>query len=469
VLALAGSAIGTMLAWWMTKAIVALAPEKLPGIQNVHIDARVLLAALVAAAGTGVLFGLAPAIALSSTGPAALLRGGQTARGRGALQRFMIAAELALSVVLLVGAGLLMRSLEKLTAVNPGFRTEHLVLARASIAGDAWRDTLRLAATNEAALARLSMVPGVAAVAGVDYAPFSGATSSSPYLLPGEPDEFIKLHKHEVQQRSVTPNYFNVMGIPIVAGRAFDATDRNGGVPVAIISEAAARRDFPTQSALGKLVKYQGEWRTIVGIVADIKFARLSAEDQPSIYLPVSQRLETLSYVVRVNRDAGSLTPAIRTALRAADSRMIVGSIDEMPALIKRTFAEERFRTTLISLFGAMAALLAAVGMYGVTARAVSRRTREMGIRVALGATATNVVRLIVGQTLSGVSIGVAVGVAAALVASRLVQPYLFGVSMRDPVTYAAILALLGVVSLCASWLPARRAGRIAPAMVLRE
>jgi putative ABC transport system permease protein len=428
----------------------------------------VLLAALFAATITGVLFGLMPAVALSKDGPAALVRAGQTARGRGALQRAMIAAELALSVVLLVGAGLLMRSLEKLSEVNPGFRAESLVLVHADIAGNL-RTTQRVEAAYGSALARLAAVPGVSGVAAANNSPFGGGSSSSPYLLLGESDDVIKAHKHEVQQRVVTPNYFDVMGIPILAGRAFTAADRSDAAPVAIISEAAARRDFPHESAIGKLVRYQGVWRTIIGISGDIKFSRLSADDQPSIYTPVAQRPTTMDFLVRVRVDPMAVVPALRAAVRESDGGFIVGSIDPMPRLIARSFAEERFRTVLISLFGAMAALLAAVGMYGVTARAVSRRTREMGIRAALGATASSIVQLIVRQTLNGVAIGVAIGGVGATVAARLVEPYLFGISARDPVTYLAIFALLALVSLCASWIPARRAGQVAPATVLRE
>jgi predicted permease len=321
-------------------------------------------------------------------------------------------------------------------------------------------------------LRRVAALPGVAAVTAASSPMFANGSSSSPYLLPGEPDESLKLHAHEVQQRVVVPNFFAVTGIPILAGRAFDASDRDDSPPVAIISETAARRDFPHTAALGKIVKYQGVWRTIVGIAGDVKFSRLTAEDQPSIYTPFAQRLNVLALFVRTTRGAPAtqtLAAAIHAALHDADPRFIVGGIDPMPALIARSFAEERFRTALIALFASLAALLAAVGMYGVTARAVSRRTREVGIRVALGATTRSVVRLIVGQTLRAVAAGVAIGSLAAFAASRLVAPYLFGVSTRDPVTYAAIVAMLGVISVGASWLPARRAGRVAPAVVLRE
>jgi putative ABC transport system permease protein len=462
-----GAALGTFVAFWGTKAIVALAPPNVPGIRTAAVDGRVLGVMLIAATMTGILFGLAPALTLSASGPAALLRSGQTVRGRGRLQRAMIAAELAMSVVLLVGAGLFSRSLQKLSAVDPGFRAEHLLAVRLSFA-DPFRDTVQLRAFYDDAIARLAAVPRVAAVTAASNVPFTGGSSSSPVLLPGEGQAEFAARKHEVQQRVIAPNYFAVMGIPVIAGRAFDATDRTGAPPVAIISEAAARRDFPNETAVGKRVKYQGEWREIVGVVRDVKFSRLSADDQASIYTPVTQRLGVMDLIVRTRGDGAPLAFTIRSVVRQVGPNAAITGVDDVESLIHRSFGEERFRTALIALFGIMAAVLAAVGMFGVTARAVSRRTREVGIRVALGATAASVVSMIVRQTLSGVAIGIGVGAAVSLAASRILAPYLFGVSGRDPVTYAAIFALLAGVSIAASWVPARRAGRVEPAVVLR-
>jgi predicted permease len=467
VLSTVGGALGALVAWWATKAIVALAPANLPGIHTAAVDGRVLGVTLIAATVTGVLFGLAPALTLSRSGPGALLRGGRTVRGGGRLQRAMIATELALCVVLLVGAGLLSRSLQKLSTVDPGFRADHLLAVRLSFA-DPWRDSARMRAFYDDAASRLSAVHGVAAASAASNLPFTGGSSSSPLLLPGEGQAEFAARKHEVQQRVVGASYFAVMGIPVIAGRAFDPSDRAGSPLVAIISEAAARRDFPNETAIGKLVKYQGAWREIVGVVRDVKFSRLSADDQASIYTPFSQRRSVMDIVVRTTGDAGSLAPMIRRAVHEAGPNAAITDIQSVDMLIHRSFGEERFRTALIALFGAMAAVLAAVGMFGVTARAVSRRTREVGIRVALGATTASVVGMIVRHTMNGVAIGVAIGAVGSLAASRVLAPYLFGVSVRDPVTYAAIFALLAAISIAASWLPARRAGRVEPAVVLR-
>ena len=466
-LSCAGSAIGALLAWWGTKAIVALAPATIPGIRTAAVDLRILGVTLIGATITGVLFGLVPAFALSGSGPAALLRSGHTVRGRGRLQRAMIAAELALSVVLLVCAGLLSRSLQKVSAVDPGFRADHLLAVRISFA-ESWRDTIRLRAFYTDAIARLDATPGVSAATAASNVPFTGGWSSSPYLLVGESRAELRAHKHEVQQRVIAPNYFAVMGIPVIAGRSFDATDRDGATPTAIISEAAARRDFPTETAIGKRVFYQGMWRDIVGVVRDAKFSRLSADDQPAIYTPMAQRLNVLDIVVRTSGDAAALASTVRSVVRQVGPNAAITGIEDIESLIHRSFGEERFRTALIALFAAMATVLAAVGMFGVTARAVSRRTREVGIRVALGATSAAVVSMIVRQTLNGVGIGVTVGLVASLATARILAPYLFGVTAHDPATYAGIFGLMVIVSVIASWVPARRAGRVQPAAVLR-
>ena len=462
-----GAMIGAMLAWWGTKAIVALAPPKIPGILAAAVDWRVLAVTLAMATVTGVLFGLAPALALAESGPATLLRSGQTVRGRGALQRAMVATELALSVVLLVGAALLSRSLQRLSAVDPGFRADHLLAVRLSFSNPR-RDTVALRAFYDDALARLRALPGVTDATAASNVPFTGGSSSSPYILEGEGTAERNARKHEVQQRVIVPNYFATMGIPLVAGRAFDAGDRGDAPLVAIISEAAARRDFPNESAIGKRVNYQGAWRAIVGVVRDMKYSRLSAPDQPAIYTPEAQRVNVLDLIVRTRNDPAAMTRSVRDAVRRASPSVAITSVEVVESLIRLSFGEERFRTALIALFGVMAVILAAVGMYGVTARSVARRTREVGIRVALGATTSSVIGMIVRNTLAGVMMGVAAGGVLAVLVSRVLAPYLYGVTTRDPVAYAATLGFLAAISVMASWLPARRAGRVEPAMVLR-
>ncbi|HEY4304855.1 MAG TPA: ABC transporter permease [Gemmatimonadaceae bacterium] len=468
-LATIGSAAGVVLAWWGTKAIVALAPGRIPGIAAARVDGRVLLVTLAVSALTGVLFGLAPALTLSSSGPAALMRSVTSVRGGGKLQRILISVELALSMVLLVGAGLLSRSLQKLSSVEPGFRADHLLSVSIAARGNYGDDQARLTNYYAEALPRMRGLPGVVDVTTTSTVPMSGGSSSSPYLLPGEPESDRGARKHEVQQATVDANYFAMMGISIVAGRAFTNDDRASSELVAIINESAARRDFPTESAVGNRVNYQGGWRTIVGVVRNVKVTRLAAADVPGIYTPFAQRTGELpDFIIRTRTDAATLTELIRAMLRDVDPTFVPVKFETMDDMLTRSFAEERFRTALIVLFGAIAAVLAAVGLFGVTARAVSRRTREVGIRVALGAETRAVVAMIMKQTVRGVALGVIFGAAVAFVASSALTPYLFGVSSHDPATYAAISAFLGLITILSSWLPARRAGKIEPAIVLR-
>jgi predicted permease len=467
-LAAAGAAVGTALAWWGTRILVALAPPRIPGLADVHMDGRVLSFALAIAATTGVAFGLAPALLLSNAGPASLLRigTGQSVRGRGRLQGVMIAVELALSVVLLVGAGLLMRSFEKITSMDPGFRADHLLVVQPTFPGPMSRDSVAMTQFYQSVIDRLRALPGVTAVTATTQPPFIGGTSSSTVQIEGESEP-----KHEAQQRVVIPRYFATIGIPLVAGREFTADDRAGAPYVVVVSEALARRDFPNASPIGKRVRYQSEWRTIVGIVGDVRFEKLSKDIQPTIYTPFTQRggRSSLSLLVRTSGDPTGITAMVRGVIADADSRIVLRYVDSMSKYIRDSFAQERYRATLISIFGALAALLAAVGMYGVTARAVARRAREVAIRVALGATEGMVVRQLIGGTIAGVTIGVVIGLVAAAGATRFLTPFLFGVRATDPVTYTTILGFLALVSLGATWLPARRVNRLEVANVLRS
>ena len=464
-LALAGGAVGAVLAWWGTRGLVALAPDRIPGLHTVRVDLRVLGVSIMASLVTGLLFGLVPALSSTRVSPAIVLRsGGQSAGGRGRLQRMMIAAELALSVVLLVGAALLSRSFAKLTAVQPGFRTDHLLTVSASLPRDMSRDSIELRAFNESVASRLAHLPGVSGVAGVSDVPFSGGGSSTGYVLADD----ATARQRQIQHRTVTSGYFGMMGIPILVGRGFTNADRSGALPVAVVSESAARRDWPNESPIGKRAKLQGTWWTIVGIAGDVKFRNLSSDVEATIYMPQAQRRERVAFVVRTTGDPAQLASSVRAAVHDVAPAAAITKISVMDDLVHRSFGEERFRTMLIGLFGVMAMILAAVGMFGVTSRAVSRRTREMGIRVALGATAGSVIRLLVGQTLAGVALGVALGLAGALAAGPALSPFLFGVSATDPIAYSAIFLLLASVSVLASWVPARRAGRVQPATVLR-
>jgi predicted permease len=457
-----------LLSHWGTKGLVAIAPPRIPGLDLVHVDWRVLAFAVGVSLLTGIVFGLAPAMTLSGLAPGSLLRGGgQSVAGRGRLQFSFIAVQIALSVVLLTGAGLLGESLMRLSAVDPGFRSDHLLIVPVSAPRSIGADTLRSANMYREAAARFAALPGVTAVATSTTIPFGGGSSSSGIeivgrvLAPGD-------RGPEVQQRTVSPNFFAFMGIPIVAGRAVSDADRGGTEPVLVVNEAMVRRDFPDGHAIGARVKFQGVERTIVGVASDVRFRNLSTAPEPTVYAPVAQRGSAGSFLLRTSLPPSQLVAGVRRAVAAIDPRLTVGQLDTMDELVRRSFAEERFRTTLVSLFGLMAAALAAVGMYGVASRAAARRTRELGIRIALGASASNVIGLIVRSTLGGVVVGIAAGLVAALAGARWAQGLLYQVDARNPVIYGAIVLLLGSVALAASLIPARRASRVHPSVALR-
>ena len=477
VLAFAGLVVGTGLAWAGTRLLVAFAPTRIPGVSEVHVDLRVLGASLAATLVTGLLFGLAPAISLSRARPGSLFRGGgQSARGGASLQRTLIAVELALSVVLLVGAGLLTRTLQRITQVDPGFRADHLIVDTPGFPRVAGRDSNVTRAFRSMAVARLAAVPGVVAVTAGDAAPFSGRSSSTtiqpegtePQGPGGGPRKVDP--RHEVQQRVTIPGYFAAIGIPFKEGRDFTAEDRSGAPLVAIVSSLLARREFPNQPALGKRVKFQGDWRTIVGVVDDVHLLRLSEDVQPTIYTPVDQRRGSwvLSLFVRTAGDPGVVLPQVRKIVAELAPAAATQTVETMTVMVSRSFAEERYRSLLVSVFGAVAAILAAVGIYGVTSRAVSRRMRELAIRSALGATARSIALTVIAASSVGAAIGIGVGLVGARLGSRVLTPFLFGVSPTDAPTYAAIFALLAAVTLAATYLPALRASKVNIASILR-
>jgi putative ABC transport system permease protein len=467
-LALAGIAglLGMALAFGGTRLLVAMAPARIPGLADVRTDLRVLGVTLMATVVTALLFGLVPALTLSRSGPASLMRTGvgQSARGRGRLQRVFVALQLALSVTLLVGAGLLSRSFARLTAVDPGFEIDRVLAVRIAMPRAISRDHVVRLEYYRRALERLRALPGIAAATAAYPAPFTGGNATTTVEL----EAGASTPTRAVEERVITPKFFTALGIPLRTGRFFSPEDRANAPLVLIVSESMARELWPGASAIGKRVRFQRAWRTVVGVVPDIKDLTLGAGAEPTVYAPVAQRPQGLTLLVRTRGEPGAMAASVRAALAEVDRRVAVTTTQPMAALVAQSVEEERYRTTLIGLFGAVATILATVGMYGVTSRAVARRTREVAIRVALGASPASVSARIVGQTLAGVAAGFGVGVLGARATSRLLVPFLFGVSATDPWTYAGILALLGLVSVVASWIPARRTGRIAPASVLR-
>jgi len=468
ILALAGAGFGAAISLGGTNVLVALAPPGMPGLANVHVDLRVLAFALTLAVVTGLLFGIAPAIAMARKDPASLLRAGGGDRGTRStrLQPVFVAVELALSFVLLVGAGLLTRSLLRLSAVNPGFQHENLVTAAVSVPR---LDSAVLHDFYVRATQRLAVLPGVMSATAGGGLPFSGIWSSSSIQREadaGQPEE----RSREAQQRVVLPGFFRVMGIPLLAGRDFTDADGLAAPRVLIVNQTMALRYWPGESPIGKRVRYHREWWEIVGVVGDVRHKKLSAELEATLYAPHAQRPVTaMTFVIRAPQGVRPTADVLGASIRELNPNVLLSRVDAMPEMVERSYAEERYRSALILLFGVIAMLLAAAGMYGVVSRSVGQRMRELGIRMALGATRTAVMRQVIASTSIGVIAGVLAGFAGSLLARGIFAEFLFEISPLDAVTYVGVIALLGGVSLVASWMPARRAASVDPAIVLRE
>ncbi|MEP6492337.1 MAG: ABC transporter permease [bacterium] len=469
VIAFAGAIVGSGVAWVMMRGLVSLAPDHLPGIDAVGLDVRVLAFTISCAVATGVLFGIVPAVTAARTRAASLMRTGtgQSARGLPGLQRTLIGVELALSMMLLVGASLLARSLDKLTTVDPGFNADGLTTATITLPWPRYRADNDIRTLGLELYRRISALPGVERVSLSSSAPFVGGASSSPVALEGHEYRGGDQPLH-TQQRYVLPGYFELLGMHLIAGRLFQDGDRDGAEPVAIVSAAEVQRDFAGRSPLGLRVKQQGTWRRIVGVVADVKYHGLAIQDEATIYVPFQQNPNGAFYFVIRAPSGVAIEPAVKAILRDLEPNAVVRRVVAMNTAVAQSYASERYRTTLVSAFGVMAALLAAVGMYGVTARAAASRTREMGIRLALGGTSGGVMRLMLREAMTGVAVGLAAGIPAALLGGRIVAPYLFDVTPSDPVSFGGAAGLLAAVTIAATAGPARRAGTVQPASVLR-
>jgi putative ABC transport system permease protein len=306
-------------------------------------------------------------------------------------------------------------------------------------------------------------------VSATSGAPFDLATASTDIEVEGA-TVAGEAAKSPSEYRVVMPDYFETVGIPVLAGRAITAADRTGGPRNIVVNAALARTSWPNESAVGKRVRYDDDWHTVVGVVGDIRNAGLDAEPQAMFYVSAFQEQPVTSrLVIRSRLGAEELAREVRRVITSVAPGVPITAIDGMPALVSRSIAEPRYRAVLISLFGILAGVLAAVGVYGVTARAVAQKSREIGIRMALGATAERVVQLFVSRTMADVASGGALGIVGAYAGSRLLAPYLFGISPTDPVTFGGVLVLLAAVGLGASWIPARVAARTNPATVLRR
>jgi putative ABC transport system permease protein len=480
-LAIISGGIGVLLATWGTAALVALSPDSLPRAREIGFDWRVLTFTGVVALTTGIIFGLVPAI----WGPRvdltdALKEGGSrgsTGRG-GRLRKLLVVAEVALSVVLLVGAGLMLRSFSRLRNVNPGFRTDHALTLRASLPVPSGRitpaDEDRFVSFFDRSLASVSELPGVTAAGASNMIPLDGNGTDRLIDIEG----YVPRDQSDMpdaQNRQVTPGWFEAMGIPLLRGRLIERSDDEQAPRVLVVSEFVAKRFFPNGDAIGKRIRLgkltsDFPWATIVGVVGDVRTFALDEPPQPTMYWPVAQIRATpsLAIVVRTNSDPATLTGPVREAIAKIDPAQPIYDMQTLDQLVAKSLGQRRFTLTLMVLFGIIALVLSAIGIYGVMAFAVTQRTQEIGIRMALGARAIDVLRMVVGSGMFLAAIGVAVGLIGSFGLTRLMSSLLFGVSPTDLVTFALVTAGLLVVALLACYIPARRATKVDPLVALR-
>jgi putative ABC transport system permease protein len=463
--------LGALAARVGMRLLVALAPVNIPRLSQAQVDVRVLSAACVAGVASAMLASLAPSLALSTAAPADLLGGARsTRRGEQWTLRGLIAAQVALSCLLFVGATLLGQTVRRLDAVDPGFQPDHLTLIGLGVTGS--RYTANGAATTaffEQVTQRLSAIPGVERAAVGSAAPFSGGGSSSGIVVEGQALP-PGVNTVDARRSHVLPGFIETLGLQLLSGRTIDDRDRRGAPPVAVVNATMAHRFWPGGSAIGKRVKFNDEWLTIVGVVSDVKHSALSDSTRITLYLPAWQQdTPYLTIVLRARLTAEQIAPAVRQAVAAIDPAVPVTRVDAVPQLVSQSFAGERFRATLIAIFAVLAGALAAIGVYGVTARAVVRQRREIGIRMALGSSGWRVSALLLGRTGMAMALGIGVGLLGAVATAKIISPFLFGTDAVDPFLYAGSASLLAATALVAAWLPTRSASRVDPAVVLRD
>ena len=474
---LVGGALGLVLATWAIDAVVAAAPPGLPRLHEVRVDRAVLAVTGGVSLVVGIAIGLAPALLVPHRALGSGLRDdarGATAGGdRRRLRAALVVAEFALALAILVGAGLTVNSLLRLQRVDAGAATEGVLVARVAIPEARYREPSQVESYFDELEARVAALPGVRA-AGVSMAvPPDRLVMRNPYTPEGlvfGPDDSAPV----AEQLLVTPGYFRALDVPLRAGRSFTREDREGAPEVVIVNETFARRHFP-QGAVGRWIQTgdpdPGSPRmTIVGVVGDVKYQGLDAAPEPTIYVPYAQHLwwRAMYVVARTVGDPAALAPALRREVAAVDAEVPVQTIRTMDALVGESVAQPRFRATLLGAFGVLALVLAGAGIYGVMSYDVDRRRRETGVRLALGATRSGIVRMVVLDGMRLAALGITLGAALAVASSRVLGSVLYGVGPMDPATWIAMALFLAGVGLAATVLPALRASRTDPATTLR-
>ena len=475
-IALVGGVLGVLFALWGTRGLLALAPNNLPRLSGVQIDLNILLSSIGVSLVCGVIFGLAPALIASRTNLVTSLKESERTESGGGtrhwLRKVFVVAEVAMALVLLISAGLLVRSFNKLLRVESGFDPHNLLTVRVSLPATQYNNATKVAAFYDGVLERVSALPGVVHAAAAFQTPFTQGGDSSMFHIRDRHAGADEPGPH-ADYAFVSADYFKSIGLPILKGRDFQSSDMRAGnyfAPnsVAIIDEELAKRYWPNGDALGGGLSWSedGPWATVVGICATAHLRDLTEDSKGTLYLPSYFSSSTL--VVRTTGDPHALASAVREQVLAVDSNQPIYDVKTMDERVALTLGTHRFAVVLLAIFGAVALLLAAIGLYGVLAFTVSQRTREIGIRMSLGARGRDVLLMVVRQGMSLVLVGIALGLLGAYALTRTVRSLLFEVAPTDALTFLIVPLLLAVVAFIACYLPARRATKVDPLEALR-
>ncbi|HVR96032.1 MAG TPA: ABC transporter permease [Thermoanaerobaculia bacterium] len=478
-LAVLGGAAGLLVAYWGTWLLTTFGPKDVPRLEEAGVDGSVLVFTLVITLLVGLVFGLIPAIQSSQFDPARELRTPQ--RGKGRLLGTLVSLQIAIALILLVGAVLLGRSFVLLSRVPPGFDPSNILTLQLSLPAAKYAESYQTAAFTEQAIEHIQALPGVASAGTAMSLPISGGmnvdqtfTVEGGNAVAATADE-----ERTALVRPVSPGYFRTLRIPVVAGRTFTAADREGAPPVVVINEAMASRYWPGKDPVGRRIRMGVELggvgrtdevsREVVGVVGNLKHEGLASDTLPELYLPNAQGTwRFVILAIRTDRDPASLTRPVQQAIWQVDKNLPIAKVRTLDEIVGESIGEPRFYTLLLTAFAVVALILAAVGIYGMVSYSVSQRTHEIGIRMALGASRTKVLRMVLREGLLLAGLGMIAGVLLSVGLTRFLASLLFGIAATDPATFAAVCVALGLVALLSSYLPARRATQADPMAALR-